>query len=129
MNLKNKTQSTEIESINTEYLKRIYSHFKILLLFSKLIPLIFAFFVFICRIYSRSLSISCAIIVVFSIRIFRNLDLGIEWVLRCKANELESLRYIVSRLERVVVERPTYALFSLETQSPKGTFERSRQFG
>ena len=30
-----------------------------------------------------SLSISCAIIVVFSIRIFQNLDLGIEWVLRC----------------------------------------------
>ena len=38
---------------------------------------------FICRasrICSRSLLISCAIIVVFSIRIFWNLDLGIEWV-------------------------------------------------
>ena len=48
---------------------------------------------------SRSLSISCAIIVVFSTRIFRNFDLGIEWVLSCK--KIESLRYIVSRLERV----------------------------
>ena len=27
---------------------------------------------------------------------------------------------IISRLERVVVVRPTYVLFSLETQSPKG---------
>ena len=57
---------------------------------------------------------------VFSTRIFRNLDLGIEWVLRCKAMELESLRCIVSRLERVVVVKRTYVLFSLETQSPKG---------
>ena len=56
----------------------------------------------------------------FSTRNLWNLDLGIEWVLRCKAMELESLRCIVSRLERVVVARPTYALFSLETQ---GTFE------
>ena len=76
------------------------------------------FFVFICRasrIRSRSLFISCTIIVVLSTRTFRNLDLGIEWVLRCKAMELESSRCIVSRLERVVVVRPTYALFSLET--------------
>ena len=36
------------------------------------------------------------------------MDLGIEWVLRCKAMELESLRCIVSRLERVVVVRPTH---------------------
>ena len=53
-------------------------------LFSKLILLISGFLVFICRasrICSRSLSISCAIIVVFSTRIFRNLDLGIEWFL------------------------------------------------
>ena len=57
---------------------------------------------------------------VFSTRIFRNLDLGIEWVLRCKAMELKSLRCIVSRLERVVVVRPTYALFSLVTPSPQG---------
>ena len=71
---------------------------------------------------------------VFSTRIFRNLDLdlGIEWILRCKAMELESLRCILSLLERVVVVRPTYALFSLETQSPKGylniytTFVQSR---
>ena len=59
---------------------------------------------------SRSLSISCAIIV-FSTRIFRKLDLGIEWNLRCKAMKLKSLRCIVSRLERVVVVKPTYALF------------------
>ena len=32
----------------------------------------------------------------------------------------ESLRFIVSRLERVVELRPKYALFSLETQSLKG---------
>ena len=56
----------------------------------------------------------------YSTRIFRNLDLGIEWVLRCKAMELKSLRCIACHLERVVVVRPTYALFSLETQFPKG---------
>ena len=55
-----------------------------------------------------------------STRIFQNLDLEIEWVLRCKPMELESLRCMVSRLERVIVVRPTYVLFSLETQSPKG---------
>ena len=37
------------------------------------------------------------------LEIFRNLNLGIEWVLRSKAMELESLRCIVSHLERVVV--------------------------
>ena len=36
-------------------------------------------------------------IVVFSTNIFRNLDLGIEWFLRFKAMELESLRCIESR--------------------------------
>ena len=36
--------------------------------------------------------------------------------------ELESLRCIVNCLERVVVVRPTYVLFSLETVS-QGTFE------
>ena len=59
---------------------------------------------------------------VFSTRIFRNLDLEIEWVLRCKAMELESLRCIVSRLESVIVVRPTYVLFSFETVS-QGIFE------
>ena len=34
--------------------------------------------------------------------------------------ELESLRCIISCLERVLVVRPTYILFSLETQSFKG---------
>ena len=34
--------------------------------------------------------------------------------------ELELLRCIESLLERVVVVKPTYALFSLEMQSPKG---------
>ena len=38
-------------------------------------------FLWIC---SHCLLISCAIIVGFSTRIFQNLDLGIEWVLRCK---------------------------------------------
>ena len=89
------------------------------MLFSKLILLILGFLVFrhrASRICSHSLLISCAIIVLLSTRI---LDLGIEWVLRCKDMELESLRCIVSHLERVVVVRPTYTLFSLETHSPK----------
>ena len=34
--------------------------------------------------------------------------------------ELELLRCIVRCLERFVAVRPTYILFSLETQSPKG---------
>ena len=59
---------------------------------------------------------------VFSTRTFRNLDLGIKWLLRCRATELESLRSIVRCLERVVVVRPTYVLFSLETVS-RGTFD------
>ena len=100
---------------------------KILKAFQNIVPIFkinsidFSFVVYICRacrICRRSLSISCAIMVIISTRIFRNLDLGIEWVLRCKA--MESLRCIVSRLERVVVVRPTYASFSFETQSPKG---------
>ena len=73
-------------------------------LFSKFILLILGFFVLISRdsrICSRSLSLSCAIIVVSSTRIFRNLDLGREWFLRWKAIKLESLRGILSRLERV----------------------------
>ena len=85
----------------------------------------FRFFVFICRasrICSRSLSILCMIIVVFSTRIFWNLDLEIEWFLECKAMDLESLRCIVSHLERVVVVRPSYVLFSLETTVSEGTF-------
>ena len=91
----------------------------------------FRFFVCKCRasrICRRSLFISCAIIVVLLTRIFRNLDLGIEWVLRCKATELESLRCIGSCVEIVVVVRPTYALFSLETQSPKGYLNKYTTF-
>ena len=52
---------------------------------------------------SRGILFSCAIIEVFSTRIFRNLDLGRKWLLRRRALELESLRCIVGRLERVVV--------------------------
>ena len=55
----------------------------------------------------------------FSTRIFQNLDLGIECVLRCKAIELESLRCIVSRLERVVVVNQ-HTHYFLWRQSPKG---------
>ena len=54
----------------------------------------FFFFFFFCPaswICSRSLYISRAIIVVFSTKIFQNLDLGIKWVLRCKAMELEAV--------------------------------------
>ena len=89
------------------------------------------FFVFICRaswICWRSLSISRAVIMVFSTRIFGNLDLAIERVLRCKALALKSLRCIVSRLKRVVVVRPTYVLFSLETQFPKGYLNINKTF-
>ena len=67
------------------------------------------------RICSRNLFISCAIIEFFEIWIREY-----NGSLRCKAMELESLRCIVSRLERVVVVRLTYVLFSLETQFPKG---------
>ena len=123
MNMKkqNAINRNRILSRNMEYLR----HFKTLLLFSKLILLIFRFFVFInraSRICSCSLLILCTIIGVFSTRIIWNLDLGIERVLRCKAMELESLRCIVNLLERVVVVRPTYALFSWETVSPKRHF-------
>ena len=64
----------------------------------------------------------------FSTKIFQKLGLGIEWVLRCKAMELESLRCNVSCLERVIVVRPIYVLFSLETQSPKGYLNMSMTF-
>ena len=83
---------------------------------------LFVFFTLICRdsrVCRRSLIISSTIIEVFSKRIFRNLDLGIEWLLRCKAMKLESLRCTVRRLERVVAVRQTYVLFLLETRSPK----------
>ena len=56
----------------------------------------------------------------FTIRIFGNLDLGIEWLLKGKAIELESLRCIVRHLERVVVVIRIYILFSLGTWSPEG---------
>ena len=72
------------------------------MLFSNLILLILGIFIFIGRasmIYSRCLLISCAIMVVFSTRIFPNLDLGIERLLRYKAREQESLRCIARRLE------------------------------
>ena len=61
------------------------------------------------------------IIALFSTRIFRNLYLGIEWFLRCKAMVLESLRCIVRRLERVVVDTPTYVrTIFVGDKSPKG---------
>ena len=63
-----------------------------------------------------------------STRIFWNLDLGIDFVLRCKVMEVESLRCIVNRLKRVVVVRPTYVLFSLETQSSKGHLNIYKKF-
>ena len=53
------------------------------------------------RICSRSLSILCAIIVVFLARNFQNLDLAIELDLRCEAIDLELLKDIASRSERV----------------------------
>ena len=127
-NFQNRTLSTEIEyyqEIWNIYLKKQQKlkAFQNIVTIFKINYIDFSFFVFICRasrICSRCLLISCAIKVVFSTRNFRNLDLGTEWVLRCKAMEQESLRYIVSRLERVVVVRPTYGSFSLATQSPKG---------
>ena len=53
----------------------------------------------------------------FSTRIFSKFEFGNRI---CKAMELESLRCNISGLERVVLERPTYTLVSLETQTPKG---------
>ena len=124
MNFKFWTLSTEIEYYQEiRNIKKILLAFQNIVAILKIISINFRAFVFICRasrIWSRSLSISCTIIVVFSTRIFRNLDLVIEWVVRCKTRELESLRCIVSRLKRFLVVSPTYALFSLETQSPKG---------
>ena len=114
MNLKNRTLSTKIEYYQIWNIYKKLRHFKTLSLFSKLTLLILGFLVFICRasrICSRTILIWCAIIFVFSTKIFRIVDLRIEWFLRCKAMELESLRCIVSRLERVVVVRPTYVLF------------------
>ena len=72
------------------------------------------------RICSRSLLIWCAIIVVFSTRIYQNLDLGRKRLLRYRTMELKSLRCIVRCLENVL--RPMYILFSLETIS-QGIFE------
>ena len=79
--------SIEIEYYqeNNEYLKKKKQ--KKLKIF-KINSIDFSFFVFICRasrICCRSLFILCVIIAVFSTRICRNLDLGIEWVFRCKA--------------------------------------------
>ena len=124
MNLKNRTLSTEIEYYQEiRYIKKNPKAFQNIVAIFKINSIDFRFFVFICRasmICGRTLSISCMIILVFSTRIFRNLDLGKEWVLRCKPMKLESLKCIVSRLESVLVVRPTYLLFSLETPSPKG---------
>ncbi len=66
--------------------KKLLKAFQNIFAIFKINSVDFRFFVFICRasrICSRSLLILCAIIVVFSTRIFRNLHLGIEWVLRC----------------------------------------------
>ena len=101
-----------ILSRNIEYKKKLKAFQNIVAIFK--ILLILGFFVFICSaswICSRCLFISCVIILVFSTRTFRSFDLGIEWVLRGKAMELESLRCIVSHLERVVVVRTTFALY------------------
>ena len=119
------TLSTEIENYRIRnkkrYKKKNKKYFKILSLFSKLILLILFFSVFICRAFricSRSLSTSCAIKWWFQLE-FSKLWFRNRMVLRWKAIELESLRCIVSCLERVVVVRTSYALFSLEAQSPR----------
>ena len=126
MNWKNRTLSIEREYYQEIFKKKKKKNSKVfqnIVAIFKINSIDSRFFVFICRasrICICSLFISCTVIVVFSSRIFWNWDLGIEWVLRCKSIELESLRCIVSCLERVVVVRPTYVLFSLETSSPKG---------
>ena len=96
-----------------EYYQRIRNIFlKILKAFQNIVVIFkinsidFIGVFFICRdsrICNRGLSVSCAIIMVFSTRFFRNLDLGIEWVLRCKAMELESLRFIYHHHHHVVL--------------------------
>ena len=100
MNSKNRMLLTEIEyyqEIWNIYRKKNLKSFQNIVIIFKIKSIDFRFFVFICRsskICSHSLFILCAIIVVFATRIFRNLDLGIKWVLRCKDMELESLRCI-----------------------------------
>ena len=90
MYLKKETQSKEIEYYQG-YGKKIQKAFQNVIAIFKIdsidFSLLLFFLVFTCRAYricSRSLSISCAIIMVFSMKIFRNLNLGIEWFLNCK---------------------------------------------
>ena len=103
-----------ILSRNMEYLKKSSKKnlkaFQNIVIIFKINSIDSRFFIFICwacRICSHSYLILCAIIAVLSTRIFQHLDLGIEWVLRCKAMKLESLRCIINLLERVVVVRST----------------------
>ena len=90
---------------NMEYLKNLKAFQNIVTIF-KINSIDFRFSVFICRasmICSRSLFILwCYYIVMLTTRIFQNLDMGIEWILRCKAIELESLKCIVSHLESII---------------------------
>ena len=81
MNLKNKTLSTEIEHYQEIWniLKNKLKAFQNIVAIFKINSVDFIFFVFICRasrICSRNLLILCAIIAVFSTRIFRNFGFG-----------------------------------------------------
>ena len=59
----------------------------------------------------------------FKTRIFPNLDLGIKWVLRYKATELESLRCIVSHLEKSCSSKPDICIIFIGDTVFQGTFE------
>ena len=72
------------------------------------------------RICSFCLLFWCSIIVVLSVRIFRNCVVGHECFFKCWAIELGSEMCIVSLLDRVVEVKPTYILLFSEIQSPKG---------
>ena len=63
----------------------------------------------------KGLLFCCSNIVVVSVRIFRNLVVGQEYIFRCAIE-----RCMISRLDRVVDVKPTYILLLLDIQSPKG---------
>ena len=103
----------EIEYFNIFYLFHFVNNswkklkgFQNIVAISKLILLVLGiFFFFVCRasrIWSRGSLILCAVIVVFSTRIFQNLDLGRGWLLKCWTIELESLRSIIRRRENKI---------------------------
>ena len=96
---------------NRIFKKKDWRYFKILSLFTKIIQIIliiFTFYKYISMICFRSILIPSAIIVLFSNRIFKILDLGIEVQLWSISMVPESLGCILRRLERVLVVKPRF---------------------